>query len=485
MTGTAETEAQEFKKIYDLEVAVIPTNKPLVRYNYPDVIYKTEKEKFRAVIEEIIKLHNEGRPVLVGTRSIETSEKLGERLKRRGIKHNVLNAKYHEMEAQIIAQAGQGGAVTIATNMAGRGTDIVLGEGVAKKGGLHILGTERHEARRIDNQLRGRTGRQGDPGSSRFYLSLEDELMRLFGSERISRMMDTLGIEEDQPIEHPWISKAIENAQKRVENYHSEVRKHLLEYDDVMNKQREEIYGQRREVLEGKDLKEEVIGMTEDVVRDLLSTYTDGKTLPEEWDLKGLTERIRYLFPITIDKIDPEEIDQPKLREMIAKKVKEAYLAREKELGSETMRKLEQMVALQVVDVHWKDHLYSLDHLREGIHLRSYAGKDPAVEYKFESFRMFDGMIERIKEEIVEYMFKLRVVGEERERRRVPVREELHAPVLASDYGGAPPERAEEPREVEAPPEEKPSPVRVERKVGRNEPCPCGSGKKYKKCCGK
>jgi preprotein translocase subunit SecA len=489
MTGTAETEAGEFKKIYNLEVVVIPTNKPLVRYNYSDVIYKTEKEKFKAVIEEVIKLNKEERPVLVGTRSIETSERLGEMLKRRGVKHNVLNAKHHEMEAQIIAQSGQGGAVTIATNMAGRGTDIVLGEGVAKRGGLHITGTERHEARRIDNQLRGRTGRQGDPGSSRFYLSLEDELMRLFGSERIARVMDTLGIEEDQPIEHPWISKAIETAQKRVESHHFEIRKHLLEFDDVMNEQREVIYKQRREVLEGKDLKEEVMGMIEDGIENLLPTYTNEKTLPEEWDLKGLAERIRYLFPITLDKIDPEEINQPKLREMIVKKVKEAYLAREEELSSQMMRKLEQMVTLQVVDIHWKDHLYAMDHLREGIHLRSYAGKNPVVEYKIESYQLFDSMTERIREEIVEYIFKLRVVGEERERRRIPVKEELLAPVLASDYGrpelplpAVPPEEAEG---AEVPPEEKPVPVRVERKIGRNEPCPCGSGKKYKKCCGK
>jgi len=464
MTGTAATEEEEFRKIYGLDVVVIPTNKPMIRIDYPDVVYKTEKAKFEAVVREIEECYKIGRPVLVGTVSIEKSEKLSEMLKKKGVPHQVLNAKYHEKEAEIIAKAGQKGAVTIATNMAGRGTDIVLGEGVAELGGLHVIGTERHEARRIDNQLRGRSGRQGDPGSSRFFVSLEDDLMRLFGSDNVKGLMDRLGIEDDQPIEHPLITKAIENAQKKVEAKNFDIRKHLLEYDDVMNKQREIIYAERRKILEGENLKENILNMMEDVVEEILNIYAGKEIHPEEWDLKGLSEYFYDIFMIKVDfsNYNIEEKTREDIKEELISLLKRAYEKKEEEIGSETLRELEKVVMLKVVDQKWMDHIDAMDQLRQGIGLRAYGQRDPLVEYKIEGFEMFQEMIKSIKEDTLRYLFRIRVSA-------MPKRKEVARNVTYShgDEG------------------EKKMPIRKGKKVGRNDPCPCGSGKKYKKCCGR
>jgi preprotein translocase subunit SecA len=496
MTGTADTEAEEFAKIYNLDVIVVPTHKPMIRADNPDVIYKTEKGKFKAAAKEIAELHKKGQPVLVGTISIEKSETLSMMLKKMGIPHSVLNAKYHEREAEIIAQAGRSGGVTIATNMAGRGTDIVLGgnpEGLARdlitaetpseeeikealkkaeeicandKGkvvtadGLFILGTERHESRRIDNQLRGRSGRQGDPGASRFYLSLEDDLMRIFGSDRISGLMDKLGMEEDVPIENKMISRAVENAQKKVEAHNFDIRKHLLEYDDVMNKQRTEIYSFRREILQGKDLKERLLGMVEDTVDELLYIYCPEEKHSEDWNIKGLNDALYGIFSISPESL-PTETEA--LREHLISGISAFYDAKEKEIGSEMMRYLERVVMLQVVDSQWKDHLLAMDHLKEGIGLRGYGQRDPLTEYKKEAFDIFAEMTDRISTETLTRLFKIQVRTEEeikKTSRRQPVR-------YNRGEGGQPQH-----------------PVTKEKKVGRNDPCPCGSGRKYKKCCG-
>jgi len=540
MTGTAETEAAEFHEIYGLDVVVIPTNRPLIRHNFPDVVYRTEKEKFNAIVNEIEALHKAGCPILVGTISIEKSERLSRMLKRRGIRHHVLNAKHHEREAEIIAQAGRVGAVTIATNMAGRGTDILLGgnpeflaqaeaspekdfakyqqalekykkicarehEEVIKPkrvtiknpdgttverempGGLHVIGTERHEARRIDNQLRGRAGRQGDPGSSRFYLSLEDDLLRIFGSERLSGLMHKLGMEEGQPIEHKWVTKAIENAQRKVEAHNFDIRKHLLEYDDVMNKQREVIYQQRRQILEGKGLKEMVLDMLEDVIDELLATYVDSSYHPEQWDLEGLREALKNKFNYQInldlsrgilsldgDSATPlaiPELKEEVLRERLVSSLQELYEKKEKRYGSSLMRHLEKMVLLQVIDTQWKDHLLNMDYLKEGIGLRGYAQRDPLNEYKREGYEMFRAMIQRIKEESLQYLFKAELQQEPAWERR-PYRQKMRehrGELVAARAGGD---------------GQSPQPIRRSKpKIGRNEPCPCGSGKKYKKCC--
>ncbi|HHJ00777.1 MAG TPA: preprotein translocase subunit SecA, partial [Candidatus Aerophobetes bacterium] len=406
MTGTAYTEEEEFKKIYNLEVVTIPTHKPVIREELPDKVYQTEKAKFKAVIKQIEKLYKEERPVLVGTRSVEKSELLSRMLKERGIPHTVLNAKYHEKEAQIVAQAGQRRAVTIATNMAGRGTDIKLGEGVEELGGLFVIGTERHESRRIDNQLRGRAGRQGARGTAQFYVSLEDELMRLFGSERIASIMNRLRIPEDQPIEHPWITKAIERAQERVEKRNFEIRKQLLEYDDVMNTQREVIYKERTKVLEKKNLKEDVLEMIEDTIEHLVSLYAEEKVRPEEWDIAGLVRRVRRVFPIDLSTEDLKGIySREELREKISEKVRRAYEEKEARLGEELMRELERMILLHIIDSRWKDHLYAIDSLKEGIGLRGYGQRDPLIEYKRESYEMFEDLIQRIKEGVSEYIF--------------------------------------------------------------------------------
>ena len=461
MTGTAKTEEQEFRKIYGLDVIVIPTHRPMVRTDHPDVIYKTKRGKYKAAVAEIAELHAKGQPVLVGTTSIAQSEDLSAMLKRQGIPHNVLNAKFHEMEAQIISQAGQRSAVTIATNMAGRGTDIVLGEGVPELGGLHIIGTERHESRRIDNQLRGRSGRQGDPGSSRFYLSLEDDLMRLFGAENISSLMDKLGMEEDEPIEHSLITRSIEQAQKKVEAQHFNTRKNVLEYDDVMNQQREVIYGQRRQILHGENLRENIFFMIEKLIDHGMELYANEKTHEEEWDLDGLMEYSLDLFAAEDDlkKSELEAMSREEIREDLLEAANENYDRRELLFGAENMRELEKVVMLKVVDAKWMDHLDAMDMLRQGIGLRAYGQKDPLIEYKIEAFDMFSQMIEHIQEDIVRYIYRVNIVTQAEDRL-------AQATTSHGDDVG--------PKE----------PVRAKDTVGRNELCPCGSGKKYKKCCG-
>ncbi|HWR31462.1 MAG TPA: preprotein translocase subunit SecA [Negativicutes bacterium] len=461
MTGTAKTEEQEFRKIYTLDVIVIPTHHPMVRVDYPDVIYKTKKGKYKAAVAEIAELHAKGQPVLVGTTSIAQSEDLSAMLKRQGVPHNVLNAKFHEMEAQIISQAGQPSAVTIATNMAGRGTDIVLGEGVPALGGLHIVGTERHESRRIDNQLRGRSGRQGDAGSSRFYLSLEDDLMRLFGADNISSLMDKLGMEEDEPIEHSLISRSIEQAQKKVEAQHFNTRKNVLEYDDVMNQQREVIYGQRRQILHGENLRENIFFMVEKLIDHGMELFVNEKVHAEEWDLDGLIEYATELFAAEGDlkKSDMENMSRDEIREDLLDAANENYDRREVLFGADNMRDLEKVVMLKVVDSKWMDHLDAMDMLRQGIGLRAYGQKDPLIEYKIEAFDMFGQMIEHIQEDIVRYIYRVNIVTQAEDRL-------AQATASHGDEVG--------PKE----------PIRNKETVGRNDLCPCGSGKKYKKCCG-
>ncbi len=472
MTGTADTEAAEFKKIYDLDVMVIPTNQPMVRTDFPDVIYKTRREKFNAVLDEIKELNRRGQPVLVGTISIDVSEALSKKLKKRGIRHNVLNAKNHAGEAEIIAMAGQSKAVTISTNMAGRGTDIVLGEGVTEVGGLHILGTERHESRRIDNQLRGRSGRQGDPGSSRFYLALEDDLLRIFGGERITGIMEKLGMEEGEPIEHNLISKAIENAQTKVEGHNFEIRKQLLEYDDVMNQQREVIYRQRREALQGKSLKSSIEEIIHEKAEEIAGQFADERALPEEWDLKGINEAVFKQFHFQLGRFDADTLDglnREALGQMIAEAALNVYARKESEIGTEEIRHLERIVMLQTVDSLWKDHLLSMDHLKEGIGLRGYAQQNPLIVYKKEGYGLFNEMIGRVKEETLAILFRIQLA----EPQSI---DEFSRPKEQQMFfsGG----------EGQDAPKKKPV-KRKNKKVGRNAPCPCGSGKKYKKCCGR
>ncbi len=481
MTGTALTEMQEFFQIYKLNVVSVPTNRPNIRKNFPDRVYRTEREKFGAVVSEIIECHKQGQPVLVGTVSIEKSEQLSSLLRRSGVLHKVLNAKYHEMEAEIIKQAGQRSAVTIATNMAGRGTDIVLGEGVQALGGLHVIGTERHEARRIDNQLRGRCGRQGDPGSSRFYLSMEDDLLRIFGSDRIAGLMQKLGMEEGQEIEHPIISSAIENAQTRVEGRNFDIRKQLLEYDNVMNRQREVIYAERRKVLEGENLKEHYLGMIEEVVPILVQ----GISLQEEDGFKTLSETVRSVFPVALDGLENESRDV--LTDAIISRVKAAYEEKEKLFGAEPLRHLERMILLDIVDTKWKDHLRSMDNLREGIGLRAYGHKDPLVEYKREAFDAFQNLVDVIKEEALAFIFRVQPLDPEK-MARVP-EEKKSAPLkfLHPEAGSAIQSIVRGPEAEQAPRETIQAPTKTlvaDEKVGRNDPCPCGSGKKYKKCHG-
>ena len=469
MTGTADTEATEFKKIYGLDVSVIPTNKTMIRTNYPDVIYKTRAEKFDAAMDEIVELYKKGQPVLVGTISIDVSESFSKKLKKRGIKHAVLNAKNHEKEAEIVAMAGQRSAVTISTNMAGRGTDIVLGEGVIELGGLHILGTERHESRRIDNQLRGRSGRQGDPGSSRFYLALEDDLLRIFGGERITGIMEKLGMEEGEPIEHNLISKAIENAQSKVEGHNFDIRKQLIEYDDVMNQQREVIYKQRREILNGTSLKSTIIDMIHEKAEEIAERSTNEKVLPEEWDWKGLKKEMFKQFSFRIGNVDENTMDgltQDGLVQWISDLSLKAYDEKEAVIGTEDFRNLERIIMLQTVDNLWKDHLLSMDHLKEGIGLRGYAQQDPLIVYKKEGFELFQDMISRVKEETLGILFRIQISEQDN----------------IADLG-----RPKEQKMIFSSgdePEKRKPVKRAQKKIGRNAPCPCGSGKKYKKCCG-
>jgi len=472
MTGTADTEAAEFKKTYDLDVVVIPTNKPMRRTDFSDVIYKTRKEKFDAALEEIVECHEAGQPVLVGTISIDVSESFSKKLKKRGIPHTVLNAKNHEGEAEIIAQAGQKGAVTISTNMAGRGTDIVLGEGVTDLGGLHILGTERHESRRIDNQLRGRAGRQGDPGSSRFYLALEDDLLRIFGGERISGIMNKLGMEEGEPIENALITRAIENAQSKVEGHNFEIRKQLLEYDDVMNQQREVIYQQRRETLTGENLRPSIETIIGEMAHNMAMEIANSQQHPEEWDWSRFNEAVLKQFNFRIDSPDVDTLDgltAEGLAQYIEDAALKTYQEREDDFGADNMRSLERHIMLMTVDSLWKDHLLSMDHLKEGIGLRGYAQQNPLIVYKKEGFEMFQDMIARIKEETVGILYRVQLAESEPVEQ---LRQSQEQKMVFSSGGDGPPPKKK--------------PVRnPQKKIGRNAPCPCGSGKKYKQCCGR
>jgi len=543
MTGTAETEAPEFAKIYDLDVTVIPPNVPVRRLDHPDLVYKTEGEKFEAIADEIRDCHQRGQPVLVGTVTIEKSERLSRLLKKRGIKHNVLNAKFHEKEAEIVAQAGRVGAVTIATNMAGRGTDILLGgnptfllrrrlerdpdlpeaeqeklteefktacaeehDAVTGAGGLHIIGTERHESRRIDNQLRGRSGRQGDPGASRFYLALDDSLMRIFGSDRITGIMERLGMEDGVPIEHRMVSRAIENAQKKVEAYHFDMRKHLLEYDDVMNQQREIIYQQRRQILAGEDLRDTIDDMTDQCLEDILEAHCPEGQYQEEWNISGCKEALTAQYGVDFGASDIafEEAGREAIKERSAELIRGEYDRRMRRYGPEITAYVEKLVLLRNLDTLWKDHLLAMDHLKEGIGLRGYGQKSPLTEYKREGFELFQEMMLRLQRDVVEQLFRVQVAVDQ-----VPEEEDLaplqaaqmvfsHAqatPVAAGAQtrtagdgggggGGGPAPMAAAPEA--APPAEsaRHTPVRATEKVGRNDPCPCGSGKKYKKCHG-
>ena len=511
MTGTADTESVEFKEIYHLDVVVIPTNQPMIRIDNHDVVYKTEDEKFDAVIEEISDCHERGQPVLVGTVSIEKSERVAEKLKKTSVKHYVLNAKNHEREAEFVAQAGRFGAVTISTNMAGRGTDIVLGgnpefmaaaeagtkdpadpnfqaalakyveqckaerEKVLEAGGLHILGTERHESRRIDNQLRGRSGRQGDPGSSRFYMSLEDDLLRIFGADRLKGLMSKIGMEDNEPIEHRWISKAIENAQKKVEAHNFDIRKHLLEYDDVMNKQREVVYHRRRELLSGASLKDDVLDMCDALIEEIAGAHANNEIDPAEWDWKAIDDAFFKQFKFRPGFNAQTEVGgnpihgADDLIEIGSERVHQVYDKREVEFTEPVMRQIEKIVMLQTLDSLWKDHLLAMDHLKEGIGLRGYAQVNPLVEYQKEGFTMFEALMAVMQQDVVEKVFSVQV---QRQQDVEQIQQPKPQKVVMS-HGGESEAAAAAPAKREAD------------KVGRNDPCPCGSGKKYKRCHGK
>lgn len=467
MTGTAQTEEAEFRNIYNMDVVCIPTNRPVIRNDKTDVVYTTENGKFRAVVEEIKEAHEKGQPVLVGTITIEKSELLSSMLKREGIPHQVLNAKYHEKEAEIIALAGQKGAVTIATNMAGRGTDIQLGEGVKELGGLRIVGTERHESRRIDNQLRGRSGRQGDPGESRFFISMEDDLMRLFGSDKTKEMVEKMGIGEDEPIEHGMLSKAIESAQKKVEGNNFATRKRLLEYDEVMNEQREIIYGERKRVLMGENLRDSIQSMIDQIVDRTVDRYITDETPVDQWDMIGFNEGIHEIIPLKGNFLVPEDkkdtVTKESFRDDIKKIAHRLYELKEQEINDEEkMRELERVIMLKVIDSRWMDHIDDMDQMRQGISLQSYAQKDPLIEYKYASYDMFEEMSNSIQTDTVKTLYRVRVVTEAK-------REEVAKPMFTNKDDS-----------VAAKPVQ-----RKTAKVGRNDPCPCGSGKKYKNCCGK
>jgi len=516
MTGTADTEAYEFQQIYSLEVVVIPTHRPMVRDDRADLVYLTAEEKFSAIIDDVRECMAKEQPVLVGTASIENSELISGLLKKEDISHEVLNAKQHEREAHIVENAGMPGAVTIATNMAGRGTDIVLGgnleaelkalgassdselesarkswqqrhQQVLDAGGLHIIGTERHESRRIDNQLRGRSGRQGDAGSSRFYLSLEDSLMRIFASERLAGMMQKLGMEKGEAIEHPWVNKAIENAQRKVEGHNFDIRKQLLEYDDVANDQRQVIYEQRNDLMDVEDISETIAAIRNDVVNQMMDHFVPPQSMEEQWDIPGLEEALKQEFNFEFNIAqwleDDDNLHEETLRERVINEMVQIYADKEKLAGSETVRHFEKAVMLQILDQQWKEHLQAMDHLRQGIHLRGYAQKNPKQEYKRESFEMFSTMLDRIKQDTLGIVTKVEVRTEEdveaveAQRRQVDGMEFQHASAGTLSA-------SEEVEEMKAQSEDKPF-VRNGRKVGRNDPCPCGSGKKYKQCCGK
>ena len=502
MTGTAKTEEDEFLKIYNLPVIVVPTNRPVQRIDHPDLIYKTKKAKYKAVGKLVEELHKKGQPVLIGTTSITQSEELSAVLHKRGIPHNVLNAKFHEKEAEIIADAGQRGAVTIATNMAGRGTDIKLGEGVAELGGLFIVGTERHESRRIDNQLRGRSGRQGDPGESRFFLSLEDDLLRLFASDRISGMMDKLGMEEDEPIEHKLITNSIEHAQKKVEARNFDIRKHVLEYDDVMNQQREVMYGERRKILTGDNLRENIMGMVKHIIKDEMNQYANEQLYPEEWQLDGLIEDAEKIYAPAgrLKKEELSAMSRDDLKEELEKVAEEGYHQRELLFGEENMRELEKVVMLRVVDNKWMAHLDHMDMLREGINLRAYGQRNPLVEYKIEALDMCEEMEAAIQDQIASMMYHVSIITPDQQQ-AMEAQQEGEAPAANETQKQKLEKTIEQQRsqlsdhlqnaqashgdEVSAAGAKKKPVTNDGQKVGRNDPCPCGSGKKYKNCCGR
>lgn len=490
MTGTAKTEEDEFIKIYNLPVVVIPTNKEVRRIDYPDTIFKTKRAKYKAVGNVVKEIHEKGQPVLIGTTSVTQSEELSAILLKKGIPHNVLNAKFHEKEAEIVANAGQRGAVTIATNMAGRGTDIKLGEGVDELGGLFIIGTERHESRRIDNQLRGRSGRQGDPGASRFYLSLEDDLLRLFAGDRIGKLMDTLGMDEDEPIEHPLITRSIEQAQKKVEARNFDIRKHVLEYDDVMNQQREILYKERKKILTGDNLKENIMGMINHIIKEEMNAYANEQLYPEEWNLDSLIEDAEKIYAPEgkLKKEALQELSRDELKETLENIAKEGYEGREKLFGEENMRELEKVVMLRVVDNKWMEHLDRMDMLRDGINLMGYGQRNPLAEYKIRALDMFENMEHEIMDRVANLMYHVSIVtapmpieGEEItqtadaigviEREKRALTDNLaNARMMHGDYAEGAPKKPKK---------------NAEPKVGRNDPCPCGSGKKYKNCCGR
>ncbi|MGL4453890.1 MAG: preprotein translocase subunit SecA [Sarcina sp.] len=467
MTGTALTEENEFRDIYNLDVVVIPTHRPIQRKDQKDLVYKSQKGKYMAIVEDIIETNKKGQPVLVGTTSIEKSEIVSGLLKKRGIQHKVLNAKYHEQEAEIVSKAGEYGRITIATNMAGRGTDIKLGEGVIEAGGLKIIGTERHESRRIDNQLRGRAGRQGDPGESRFYVSLEDDLMRLFGSDRVISIADKLGLEDDEAIENGMVTKTIENAQKKVEGNNFDIRKSLLGYDDVINKQREIIYKQRTEVLEGEDLKESVIGMIDSIIEEAVALHLNEDDEDYDNSIKMFLNYLEDLFLpadlFTVDMLKNKDTDE--VLEEIINKAHELYEEKEVSIGSEQMREIERVILLKIVDTKWMDHIDNMDHLKQGIGLMAYKQQDPVQAYQQQGSDMFTEMIESIQNDTVKYLYHVKVQSE------APQREQVAQEVAATHGGGNTPAKKE--------------PVRSEKMTGRNEACPCGSGKKYKNCCGR
>ncbi|MDX1824306.1 MAG: preprotein translocase subunit SecA, partial [Thiohalomonadales bacterium] len=515
MTGTADTEAYEFQQIYGLEVVVIPTHRPMIRDDRVDQVYLTQHEKFAAIAEDIKDCQKRQQPVLVGTTSIEVSEYLSGLLKKDKIKHEVLNAKQHAREAEIVAQAGQPGAVTIATNMAGRGTDIVLGgnlqvelaavpdlttekeqqittvwqqrhDQVLQAGGLHIVGTERHESRRVDNQLRGRSGRQGDPGSSRFYLSLEDNLMRIFASDRVGAIMQRLGMQEGEAIEHPWVSRAIENAQRKVEGHNFDMRKQLLEYDDVANDQRKVIYSQRNEILAADNVFETIEAIRADVVNGVISTYVPPQSIEEQWDISGLQEALEGEFGLKLEIqawLEQEtNLDEDALRERIIEGLSQAYQTKQNAVGEDVLRQVEKEVMLHVLDSQWRDHLALMDQLRQGIHLRGYAQKNPKQEYKRESFELFSEMLDRIKHDVVSILSRVQVRSEA-ELQALEAQRRQHDRDMQYQHAEVNAMQGEAEAEAQAEPA---TPyVREGRKVGRNEPCPCGSGKKYKHCHGR
>jgi len=500
MTGTAATEADEFMHIYKLEVVAIPANRPLIRDDRNDLIYKTKKAKYRAVADDIAECHKRGQPVLVGTISVEISEHLGEMLTRRGVAHSVLNAKHHDKEAEIIQGAGEKSTVTIATNMAGRGVDIKLGEDVLALGGLYVIGTERHESRRIDNQLRGRSGRQGDTGASRFYLSAEDDVIRLFAGDRIFNIMDRLGADEDTPMEHKMLTKTVENAQKKVEQQNFQIRKRVLEYDDVMNKQREVIYDQRRRILEGNDISEDVREIIDETMTGIVEKYCDSGSYSEDWNWDGLFAALKQMYDVSFSKqdIDIEDVHQEDLIERVMEDARAFYQRKEEDFSPAHMRELERMVMMGVIDARWREHLYDMDYLREGIHWRGMAQKDPLVEYKSEGFTMFQELLDSIKEDFVRTIFHMnRIPEDELAERRARQERDLNysyddgttshlqdtaaqaraAAGPAAAAAGAAASQGESQTATAV------APLKSD-KVGRNDPCPCGSGKKYKKCCG-